>query len=551
MLQHLSIANFALIDSLELDLHEGLSVITGETGAGKSIILGALGLVLGQRSESKHFKNSDKKCIVEASFKISKKQFLPFFTEQDLDFEEITLIRREITPAGKSRAFVNDSPVKLQVLQALSKNLIDIHSQHDSRLLTSPAYQLELVDAFANNEKQRAVYQSQFIILKKYYKELETLQQLASTDVGGLDYLRFQIEELANAKLEPQEQEELEQEVAVLANAEEIAALISEINQLNNSEQPLGLQQALREVQLKLDKIGGYQSHYKQLSERVQSLTIELSDVMMEVETDGSAMDLDPNRLQKVESRLSTLMHLQQKHHVQSNAELIALLDKMNQQLLDVSSIEEKQLKLKETIKEQEALLQIKAAALSTTRKKVAPLLKKAIEKLLAELNMAAAKFEVSLKSNQPFQLNGSDTISFDFSANSGQALQPLQKVASGGELSRVMLALKAIMAQKSDLAAIIFDEIDTGVSGETAHKIGDILTDMGQNMQVIAISHLPQIASKGSYHYKVLKESKEQKTLTQITTLSKEQRLQEVARLLSGEQISAAALANAESLLG
>lgn len=550
MLQHLSIKNYALIDTLELELRNGFSVITGETGAGKSIILGALNLVLGKRADLKVLKADDSKCVVEGTFILDEKEHQAFFKSHDLDFEKQTIIRREILPSGKSRAFVNDTPVNLNVLTELAEKVIDVHSQHQNLLLSDDLYQLSLLDSFAKNEKELSDYRDSYAQFLQLQKELKKLQQIAENEAGDADYLSFLLNELNEAKLQPGEQEEIEEELQVLEHAEEIQSNLNEIIHLTDSEETNGVRNGLVGIGNALRSLSKFHRDYEELSERLESLKIEFEDVIREVELKSGNSDFEPQRLETLDARLSLLVNLQKKHALTSVTELIEKKDELNEKVNALANVEEQLAETKIKLQQIQETLSIRAKDLHTTRKKAAPHIEKQIMDLLHLLNMKSADFKIEVSRSENYTRRGSDSITFLFTANKGLLPQALSKVASGGEMSRVMLALKAIMAQKNNLPSIIFDEIDTGVSGETAGKIGMILKGMGGAMQVIAITHLPQIASMGQEHYKVVKEAGEDSTVTNIIHLNKDERLRELARLLSGEQISDAALANARTLL-
>ena len=549
MLQHLSIKNYALIQELDLNWLTGFTVITGETGAGKSILLGALGLVLGNRADFKALRTPEKKCVIEASFKLYNKDFKSFFDANDLDQDEITLIRREITPSGKSRAFINDTPVTINILNKLGQRLIDIHSQHQTILLNDVGFQLFLIDAFADNTAIKQKYQTALSAYKKLEKELNQLEEKANTEAGDTDYLKFLFEELQNAKLEPGEQDEVERELELLENSGEIQTSLGEAVALISDEE-MGVLQALSKSTQSLSAISSLDPDIENLQQRLDAVRIELDDVRMELEDKASNSEFDPKRAAELDERLSLLLNLQKKHHVENVEELIAKRNEFDNRIADMESIEERLDALNTHLKAALKELQQQATELSDSRSKVLPQLEKSIGDTLTRLNMPEARFEISLESGVNFTDQGSDKIQFLFSANPGTALQDLSKVASGGELSRVMLALKATLAKTRGLPAIIFDEIDTGVSGETAGKIAEILKEMGAQMQVIAISHLPQIASQGKTHLKVRKEVSNGSTSTKIEYLNDDMRIDELARLLSGAEITEAARANAKTLL-
>lgn len=551
MLQHLSIKNYALIDTLELDLKKGLSVITGETGAGKSIILGALNLVLGKRADLKVLKDGTTKCIVEAVFVLNEKENLGFFTENDIDFEAQTIVRREILPSGKSRAFINDTPVTLGVVNQLAERVIDVHSQHQTMLLSDSQYQLALLDSFAKNEVELVEYQQEYQSYNHLKQKIDQLNEIAQNEAGDSDYINFLLNELNEARLIPDEQEEIEEELSVLEHAEEIQSNLSSIITISEGESGEGLRAGLVAIDNHLKNLSRYHKDYEELQQRVDSLRIEFEDIYMEVEQKAEGLDFEPERLEKLDTRLSLLVNLQKKHGVSSVEELIAKKDDLAKKVAELDGVEEELSRLTIELKDCEKRLNIKANALHESRLKATSNVEDQIIELLASLNMKTALFKIDVVQTEQYKSRGADDVTFSFTANKGLLPQALSKVASGGEMSRVMLALKAIMARRNNLPSIIFDEIDTGVSGETAMKIGAILKEMGASMQVIAITHLPQIAGMGQQHYKVVKELRHESTFTNILSLNNEERLNEVARLLSGDEISEAALANARTMLG
>ena len=550
MLKHLSVKNYALIDKLELGLSSGFSVITGETGAGKSIILGALNLVLGKRADLKALRDETSKCVVEATFLLNKQRHFHFFETHELDFDPETIIRREITPSGKSRAFINDTPVTLSILNELSTKLIDVHSQHQNLLLADVDFQLGLLDAYAANDELRKTYiekHKQYIQLQR---EIESITESTDRQSFDLDYVNFLLNELNEAKLEFGEQASIEEELKLLEHAEEIQEKLDTVVKLIDGDNTIGISEGLTSISHALRQLENFRQDYKELGERVKAVQIELEDIRQEAEQRANDTEYDPERLEKLDGRLSQLIHLQRKHSVGNESELIAKRDELEAKLDEVTNAEERLNKLKSQLQQVEKDREQAAQALHESRVKVAPEIEQQIVKILGTLNMKDASLNIEVLSSDNYSIYGNDQITFRFSANKGVNPQPLSKIASGGEMSRVMLALKSIMAKNNNLASIIFDEIDTGVSGETAGKIGNILSEMGDKMQVLAITHLPQIASTGKSHYRVYKKSNAHSTITDITKLTEEERVNELARLLSGEQITDAALANARNLL-
>tara|TARA_R110002050_G_scaffold2603_6_gene14854 strand:+ start:1952 stop:3607 length:1656 start_codon:yes stop_codon:yes gene_type:complete len=549
MLQKLSVDNFALIENLHLNFPRGFSVITGETGAGKSILLGALGHLLGARADLKALRNPEKKCIIEGVFTLKPERFMDAFKEHDLDFEEETIIRREIQPSGKSRAFINDSPVRLDILSQITERLIDVHSQHDTLLLNNNGFQLELIDNFAVNTKAKATYQKLYNEHLSLDKELQKLELLQKDEGGDADYMQFLFEELESAKLVPGEQEELEEKLARLEHIGSIESAVAEALSLAQSE-PYCISESLKQSRNQLKSVARFDKDLSSLADRLESLSIEFEDIRAELEEIGESSSFDPLEKDSFDQRLSLLMGLQKKHLVSSNEELIAKREEIEASISNALDRDEKLSHLRKQIADKHLELKEAADKLRKTRQSVLAKLQGSLEEILSGLNMKDAQFIIEINEAAEFSLAGKDDIQFLFSANLGQKPALLSKIASGGELSRVMLALKAILSRTKALPTIIFDEIDTGVSGATARKIADILADMGKDMQVISISHLAQIAAKGDSHFKVWKENAAGNTQTHIKELNADQRLEEIARLLSGEEITEAALANARQLM-
>lgn len=549
MLKHLSIQNYALIDKLEVDFSEGLTIITGETGAGKSILLGALGLVAGSRADTQSLQDKSKKCIVEASFNINDYALKDFFWANELDYEITTNIRREITPEGKSRAFINDTPVTLTQLKGLAERLIDIHSQHQTLTLNGSEFQLSVVDAYANHAASLAEYSTSFKLFKTLEKALTDLRARESQAKKDLDYFQFQFNELEDANLKPSEQLDCEQELETLNNAEDIKLNLSKAAAgLNGGEQ--NLLTSLNEIKGVLASLSKYKPEINELSIRINSSFIELKDIGNELENLEQDIIYDPKRIEILSSKLDTIYRLQQKHQVKSVDELIAIQDELSSKLLEFSSLETE---IEKTKKEADAIrksLLILAKKIAAARKKEIPKIEKEIASLLASLSMPNAKLKIEHFETEIFSANGIDSVNFLFSANKGSDFKELNKVASGGELSRLMLSIKSLIAQLTALPTIIFDEIDTGVSGDIADKAGSIMNLMAKAMQVITITHLPQIASKGQTHLFVYKEDKSNKTFSNIKKLSADERVHEIAKMLSTGTPTAAAISNAKELL-
>jgi DNA repair protein RecN (Recombination protein N) len=549
MLLSLSIKNYALIESLETDFSNQFSVITGETGAGKSILLGALGLVLGNRADSTSLKDKEQKCIIEAVFLISNYDLKSFFEANDLDYEERTIIRREILPTGKSRAFINDSPVNLQELQELGIYLLDIHSQHQTRELTETAYQLEIIDAVANNTSFVALYQQQLTVLKAKQKQLTEAAAEKQLLEKEHEYNSYLLNELLAANLQEGEQEILEQELEQLSNVEFIKEQFSRMLSIANEEQ-IGAVVQLKEMKLALQKLSPFSTLYLQLYERLQSTFLEIEDLINEGEKNFDKINADPERIENVNNKLQALYALQKKHQVQSIQELLVIRDQLDDKVLKVDDLEIQIKQLEQEVNENIVVIDGIALSISENRKQGIPQLVEKMKTILSQLGMAEANFQFDLVATDHYFTAGKDELNVLFSANKGTHLGPLKKVASGGEMSRIMLAVKSILAHYSKLPTIIFDEIDTGVSGEIAIKMGEIMKEMSATMQVFAITHLPQIAAKGDTHYKVVKRSQGTTTISELVLLSPEERITQIAEMLSGKEVTASALEHAKALL-
>jgi DNA repair protein RecN (Recombination protein N) len=549
MLTSLSIKNFALIEKLEMNFSNQLSVITGETGAGKSILLGALGLVLGKRADLTSLKDKDQKCVIEAQFQINKYDLKTFFTNNDLDYEDTTIIRREILPSGKSRAFVNDSPVNLTELQDLSDYLLDIHSQHQTQELSNEAYQIEILDAIANHQNQISEYKENLSKYKEAKSKLKKLHSDKETLSKEQDYNTFLLEELLAANLKSGEQEELEVVFEKLNNIEFIKESLDKSLAVANEEN-IGVIQNLKEVKVALQKIANLSSEFNDLSERVTSVLIEFEDINSEVSKQAENLVNDPEKLDLVNQKLQNIYSLQKKHQVDSIEALLLIQNDLDNKILAVSDIESSILKLENEVLLLEDVLNKLASEISKNRSKAVPVLVNQITEILSQLGMPNARFEFQISQSENYLPLGKDEVELLFSANVGSSFGLLKKVASGGEMSRIMLAIKAILANYSKLPTIIFDEIDTGVSGEIAHKMGDIMKLMSKQMQVFAITHLPQIAAKGDQHYKVFKSVQAENTVSELKLLSSDERVVEIAEMLSGKDISDSALNHAKALL-
>ncbi|MFD2565959.1 DNA repair protein RecN [Pseudotenacibaculum haliotis] len=549
MLTSLSIKNYALINELNIDFQSGLSIITGETGAGKSILLGALGLVLGNRADTSTLKDVEKKCIVEAQLDIAKYKLERFFEVQDLDYESNTIIRREILPSGKSRAFVNDTPVTLSVLNNLKTRLIDIHSQHQTMQLSDQEFQFQLLDALAGNQNKLESYKRGLTQYQHAKKELEALVLQQREANQQYDYNLHLYNELMEADLKEDEQEDLEEQLEKINNVEEIKLHLSEALQMTFDDQ-IGLQTLLQTLESKLSKIAPYAKEYEELSSRITSLKIELNDIAVELESANENVDFDPQKAEKLNDRLQLIYNLQKKHYVSSNSELLELQESLAQKVEVVENAEHAIQEHQEKVNAVAIKLDELAKKISEARRKVVPKLTRNLEGILADLGMAQARFSIELNLSDTYFKNGKDELSFLFAANKGGHFGELKKVASGGELSRIMLAIKKVLSENSQLPTIIFDEIDTGVSGEISNKMANIMHEMSQHMQVITITHLPQIAAKGNQHYKVYKEEQKDTTVTQLKQLSEDERIVEIAEMLGGKDISDSAMTHARQLL-
>ena len=549
MLASISIKNYALINELHIDFSSGLSIITGETGAGKSILLGALGLVLGNRADSSTLKNTTRKCVVEAVLSVEKYNLQDFFETEDIDYEINTIIRREILPSGKSRAFVNDTPVTLSVLTALRSKLIDIHSQHQTLQVSDQQFQFQLLDVFANNESKLASYQRGLTQYTSEKKKLEVILQAQREANLQYDYNAHLYNELLEANLVEDEQEALEEKLEKINNVEEIKQNLSEALQLTTDD-TIGIQNLLYSLENKLTKIAPYSKEYQELSERISSVKIELDDIVSELESANEQVDFNPLEATQLNDRLQLIYNLQKKHYVNSISALLLILEELSTKVSTVENAEQRLLDQETIVTEITNKLDTIALKISEARKRIIPTVSKQLEAILDNLGMSHARFQIQNNITEQYYKNGKDVLSFLFSANKGGQFGELKKVASGGELSRIMLAIKKVMSENSQLPTIIFDEIDSGVSGEISNKMAHIMSQMSQQMQVITITHLPQIAAKGNHHYKVYKEALNNTTTTSLKQLSEDERIVEIAEMLSGKNISDSALTHARELL-
>ncbi|MBA22632.1 MAG: DNA repair protein RecN [Flavobacteriales bacterium] len=549
MITGLVIKNFALIDHLEVNFSEGMTSITGETGAGKSILLGGLGLILGKRADLSTLKNPDEKCFVEATFSIKEYQLEQLFEELDLDYDSISFIRREILPSGKSRAFINDSPVNLDVLQRLGQELIDVHSQHQTLSLTQSDYQLEVLDALAENKELLKTYQIKLNTYKNLQKRLVELNALQDSQKQDLDYTSFLLEELNDAALEVGMLAPLEEEEQELVNAEEIITNLVKANQIIEEEQ-MGVEVQVNEIRSALLKVSSLSEKLLPLFDRLESLKIELTDLNQDIQFKSEQIEANPERLELVQSSLKKIYDLQSKHQCQSIEELISIKENLEKKVDSTATLEQDLIVLDKEINQLEQELHELTESLSNNRKSTLPSFTEELESLLEHLGMPNARFKINLSPSDRFLSHGKDELILEFSANQGSNFGTLKKIASGGELSRIMLSIKAILSRFKTLPTIIFDEIDTGVSGEISYKIAEVMHQMSQYMQVVTISHLPQVAAKGSHHFKVFKEFKNESTFTQLKKLNPTERIQEVAQMLGGEEISETAIQHAKELL-
>lgn len=550
MLKQLYIKNFTLIDELDIMIHPGFSVITGETGAGKSIILGAIALLLGNRADTKAIKQGCDRCIIEAHFDLSKYQMESFFNENDIDYDaQDTIIRRELTATGKSRAFINDTPVSLIKMRELGEQLVDIHSQHQNLLLQKEDFQLNVVDIIAQDAEDLKHYQAQYLLYKQALEELEHLKADIVKSRENEEFLRFQYKELEEAKLQMDELEELEQEAETLSHAEEIKSALYEADNYLSGEEG-NILEKLKLASNQLSNIKEVFPQVGELAERIDSSYIELKDIATEVNGHVESIDFDPNRLDNINSRIDTLYTLLQKFHIDSITELIATRDHLQEQLSQIENSDEDLAELEKTVSDLLIKTEKEAKNLTTIRKKIAKKIEQEMKQRLVPLGIPNVRFEIQF-TEKPLSQDGADKVNFLFSANTSTSMQAISQVASGGEIARVMLSLKAMISGAVKLPTIIFDEIDTGVSGKIAEKMAQIMSEMGNHdRQVISITHLPQIAALGNHHYKVMKEETKTGTISKMTELDAEGRVHEIAQMLSGSDISEAALANARELL-
>jgi DNA repair protein RecN (Recombination protein N) len=545
----LSIKNYALIDDIQVNLSDGLTIITGETGAGKSILLGALSLLLGKRADLSSIKNATKKCIIEGEFAIKGYGLKDTFESNDLDYEYTTIVRREILPSGKSRAFVNDTPVSVSQVRALSEFLVDIHSQNDTVSFTTEAYQLEVVDALAGNEPILSKYRVSLKEYKSVSEKLDLISNKRDDAIKEFDYISFLQSELEAANLSQINQSTLETSLQTLSNAEEIEESFEHVSQLLINDE-VGVLNILNEARSLVSKLTTYAPSYQEIFERINSAAIELEDIAEEINNVTEALESDPQRLQSINDTLETIYKLQSKHVVSSVEELIQIEEDLSQKINNTQHLDIEISKLETSKIELSGFLTKLALQLHTNRKKHFPELATKLQSVLKQLGLPNAAFDFKMSKTENFKISGTDAVAVYFKANKGTNFGLLKKVASGGEMSRILLAVKAVLARYKKLPTIIFDEIDTGVSGEIALQMAEILEQMSSKMQLISITHLPQIAAKGEHHFKVYKEEQENTTRTQIKPLTEEERIVEIAQMIGGKNITTTTLANAKELL-
>lgn len=548
MLKRIFIQNYALIDTLDIDLKKGLQVITGETGAGKSIILGALRLIMGERADAKSIQNTESKSIIEAEFDVSE-NLKTFFEENDLDYETITIIRREILPSGKSRAFVNDVPTTLDVLRELSAQLIDIHSQFETSRLFSEDYQFKILDGLSENKELITTYQKDYHSFRALKKQLAELENQLNEGNKDSDYKQYLLNELEEAQLDDLDLDAVQQELSSQENVEHISENLAHIFRLTDQES-IGLLDSFTEMRSKLSKVADLSHQFTELNDRLESLFVEFKDIVFELQSKAEDLEMNPERLEELKDKVNKTNTLLLKHKVGSVSELIEIRDQLATEQTSFSDIEERIAYLKQEITDKETQLRILAEKLSKNRNLSAPEFSEKIETLLRRLGLEKAKIEVQLTPNEDFSAFGLDGIAIMFQANIGFPLKPIQSAISGGERSRVMLAIKKIMAENAELPTLILDEIDTGVSGKVAEEIGLLMKEMSADLQLIVITHLAQVASKGSDNYKVIKHDIDGKTKSSIIPLSPDEKLQEIAQLLSGSTITDAAIEQARALI-
>ncbi|MBR6848189.1 MAG: DNA repair protein RecN [Bacteroidales bacterium] len=549
MLQQLNIKNYALIEDLSVDFTDGFSVITGETGAGKSILLGALGFVLGDRADTGVLFNKEMKCVVEAHFQLNGNNLQPLFDSNDLDFDKECIFRRELSPQKKSRAFINDTPVSLQVMKEIGSQLVDIHSQHDSLLLTDADFQLHLLDEIAQSQNLLVDYQTNYGVYNSLKRRLNELRETASKNIAENDYLKFQLDELQKAQLKEGEYAEIEQSLNVMENAEEIRSLLFSANGLLENSETAILPQ-LNELLSAMHRLKQLMPSSEELLQRIESTQLELKDIAYDLERIGDGAQFDEEKLQELQERFDLLSRLMMKHHVKEFEALIALRDELETKVNAFENIDQEIAQTESALKKQETLLRELASKLHALRMKAAKTFGDQVTDLARQLAMPHAVFQIAVELLKDFSPTGLDQVRFMFSANKGIEVAELSKVASGGELSRLMLSIKSVVSQYNYIPTLIFDEIDTGVSGEVAAKIGGIMQGMGTSLQLISITHLPQVASKAAHHFFIYKDNEGARTQSHIKVLSTKERITEIAKMLSNDKVTPEALKAAEVLL-
>lgn len=549
MLEQLHISNYALIESLSVDFSEGFSVITGETGAGKSILLGALGFVLGDRADTNVLYDKDTKCVVEASFSLNDDSLKPLFEENELDFETECIFRRELSPTKKTRAFINDTPVSLQTMKEIGSLLVDIHSQHDSLLLTDANFQLRLLDEIAQDQETLAFYKSKYSEFNACKRKLQELKDMAEKNAAENNFLKFQYEELEKAQLKEGEFAEIEQTLQVMENSEEIKNLLVGANALLENSETAILPQ-ISDLSNSLSRLEQLLPATQGMSERIESLKIELKDIAYDLDRMESDTQFDEEQLQTLQERLDLLNRLMMKHRISDFDELIRFKNELSEKVNAYENIDQEIAKAEKALRTSEKELKRLADSLHTLRQKASTDFENRVTDLVRQLAMPHAVFKIAVESTDTFNANGTDEIRFLFSANKGIAVNDIERVASGGELSRLMLSIKSVVSQYNYIPTLIFDEIDTGVSGEVAAKIGSIMQQMGHSLQLIAITHLPQVASKALHHFFIFKDNNGEKTKSNIKTLQAEERITEIAKMLSNDKITPEAIKAAEVLL-
>lgn len=549
MLSQLSVSNYALINSLSIDFDDGFIAITGETGAGKSILIGALGFALGNRADSNILLDDTKKCVVEAVFSLDDERLKYFFEENDIDFDMECILRRELSPQKKSRAFINDTPVSLQTLKELGSQLIDIHSQHDSLLLCDPNFQLALLDDAADNAKLLAEYKKLFQLYSSTKNELNKLKQKAQDNLGENDYLKFQLDELVKAQLIENEYDELNRNLELLENQEEIKSLLLEsVNVMDNND--CSLLNQINTLIYAADKLKKYINDFDSISERLNSIKIELKDIYSDFSNQLDDSQFDPDSLEVIQQRLDIIQRLMMKHRTNDYSQLLVIRDEISEKVNTFSNIDDVILSKEKEVNAMKTQLKVMAKELNDRRLSAKIQFEKDVTELIRQLSMPHAVFEIKCVDTEELTINGSNAVKFMFSANKGIEPDNMAKAASGGELSRLMLAIKSVASRNNYIPTLIFDEIDTGVSGEVASKIGDIMKTMGESIQIVSITHLPQIASKAVSHYFVFKDESHDKTFSNIKKLSRQERVVEIAKMLSNDEITSEALKAAEVLI-